>query len=496
MIAPTVQRLPGLAALLALLLATLLAQSYSGSKDIWYDEVWTFFVSQHDVPLWQIVRERWLTDIHPPLFYAISWMAKPLTGDSIIAARAINVAALLGAVGSIAMMARRIPGVSGFAATYGLAMAGSHHFVAQMIEHRSYFLSLSASAVLSTGLYAVTRLGRDYVRNDRWLLAMIGIAAVIALNLHYLATVAAAVVGGCFIISFAMSGHRGWAVRLALAYGLAGALVCGWFLGQRYFVTQVAAHFWADTTPYQAALTFYWFARMMIEANPALSLLALVGLAGFGMLDQAERRFAWTACAGLVFAALAFLLINAAVPSLQARYLASLQPPALAVIAALAAPRVASSRFWLILGFAGFLVGLGLTAKSPVYGLGWTTAARAARAVQQGCPDAAVHARPYWKMNPDVNMGLALEPRVTRYGEELVASQVGLRLEPEGSRRVSAQCPTVVMAVHIDGSFPAETVARRAILPIDRAVLGSARTERLGRNFITVFPSAAKIGGH
>ncbi len=491
--APAPQRLLTLAAVFALALSIALAMYFSWTKDVWYDEVWSLFVSQHDVPLAQIVQERWLTDIHPPLFYALAWLAKPVTGTSIIAARAINLVGLGASVAAITWIGLRSPLVAAFATTFALAMAGSHHFVFQMIEHRSNFLSLASASVLMSGFYAIFSTQRDYDRRDRRLLAIMTGAALTALNLHYLATVAASIVGGVLIAALWFGAQRRWAVRLAMAYGIAGLTVCIWFLIQKMFVTHVAENFWANTTPLQAALTFYWFLKMMMLANPVMSLLALAGLCGLGALPPQSRRFVLASVIGLAFTAIAFTLINLAMPSLQARYMVYLQAPLLAILAALAAPILVSSRFWVALGFVGSLMGLALTARSPAISPGWTSPARAAADIQHHCKDAAVHFRPYWVMTPEVRMGLALEPDVTRFGMQLVGRQTGLRLEDETSRRISSSCPTLVVAVHVDGAPTPQTVAARAQLLIDRAVFSDSRTRQIGRNFVTVFPAAAQL---
>src|SRR5258708_36599132 len=49
-------------------------------RGIWLDEIWSIWASRHDIPLRDVFEQRWLRDVHPPLFHAVNWLLEPITG--------------------------------------------------------------------------------------------------------------------------------------------------------------------------------------------------------------------------------------------------------------------------------------------------------------------------------------------------------------------------------------------------------------------------------
>ena len=56
------------------------------SRGIWIDEIWTLWMSQHDLPLGEVIAHRWTQDVHPMFFFALNWALRPLVGDDIVMA--------------------------------------------------------------------------------------------------------------------------------------------------------------------------------------------------------------------------------------------------------------------------------------------------------------------------------------------------------------------------------------------------------------------------
>jgi hypothetical protein len=478
--------------LVALVSGVFLWLSFAASraKGMWYDEVWTLFVTQHDLGLFEIIRLRWLTDIHPPLYYALGWLTRPIAGDSIQAARGLNLAGLALAGLAMAQAVRVEPKARGFALALVLGLIATPQLAEQIIEHRAACLILAANAAGLVTLYAILSRGRDAGPGDAGLTVALGISVGAALNLHYLASVANAALYGAMLILLWRAGLNGWARRLLLIMVAGMVMLVGWYAAQHLLVRDVARVFWVNTSPGDAVRMFYWSARKLGEANLALTALAVfsavaaVRSRGFSL----NVRFAIATAAGVMLALAALFAINWVRPALQERYLIALVPFALAVPATLIVDWLAERRWVLWLVAAGSVLGIIRSDAERAFMPGWEATAARAAVVQRACPDTSVHARPHWVVTPDQPMILDNEPSAFRYGQTLAAAKSGLRLEPVSSRRVSATCPTLVWAEHLARPVTPAEVARQAGLNLSAQAISDARMDPLGKGLIVAFP--------
>src|SRR3954454_14372145 len=93
-------------------LSVVIAASYlfaSALRGVWYDENWSIYFSQHDLPLRGLITDRWLREIKPPLSFLPGWLVAPLAGDSLLAYRLTNLAPALLLIATLV----RLVGLSG-----------------------------------------------------------------------------------------------------------------------------------------------------------------------------------------------------------------------------------------------------------------------------------------------------------------------------------------------------------------------------------------------
>ncbi|MBA3897289.1 MAG: hypothetical protein H0X36_09210 [Sphingomonadaceae bacterium] len=470
-----------------ILIAFLAAAAWTSlHKGIWYDEVWSVFEVRHDLPLGRIIIERWLRDIHPPAFYALSWLTEPLTGDGIFARRALNLAPMAFAGAMLAGIGRKRADARGFLAVFAMLLLGAGPALTAIVDHRSNFSQLAACAALAGVLYAIVTSGRDYARADRWLLGLAGLSALAAFNFHYLGAFDSAALLGVFIVALALCGQRGWALRLAIVGAVAALPVAASFAVQHVVLADTARNFWAATTGWEALAAYGSFLGAVLLANLVASGVALLRAVRPG--DDAERRFAWIAAVAVIVALVALFALNAARPVIQPRYLLAILPFALAALAALASGPVMRDRRLFAGVAATALAMIGLNGWISRGAPNWDATAAFVGGEQRDCPDTAIHARPHWTMAGGQAFLLDNEAAVDRAGYELEARRFATRLEPEGGARVSARCPTLVWVTHAAPPPASGVLAVRAGLKLSPKSIGAARIFVGGSGYVAVFP--------
>jgi len=177
-------------------------------RGLWLDEAASYWLSRHDVGWLQLARERWITDVHPPLFSMLSWAARPLLGESIQHLRMINLAGLL-----FALMVWRRAAESGldgfFLASFGLAVAASPFFILYAAEFRSYFLQM----VLSASLVVLFRMVVEGRGGMGWLSATL----LLLTNLHYYGCLSGLILVGVGTLYLRRQGRGREALTLCLS---------------------------------------------------------------------------------------------------------------------------------------------------------------------------------------------------------------------------------------------------------------------------------------
>lgn len=419
----------------------------------WYDEFYTQFVSRPDLSWGQGLRQSWLPDNHPPLYYALARLTAFL--GAIPYHRLLNL--MLGALavaGGVAVV-RDVPKLAPAGTALALALAANHWTLITGTELRSYFLSLCATAVLVLGLCAIrlTGGGGGIARRVAY-----WCAALVAFNTHIVTSLTAAALVAPFLVAALV--RRDWREARAIA---AAPLVAGLVL---VAVAAVQLPLWlANTTVFwitpgfdQARFAIYWAVVRTAEANLVLLAGALAGAAGLaGDLLLRRKRSAQAGAlallvCGVSIAIAALVALHLLRPLLIEKYLVGLVAAesmglALAFARMFQGLRARGQAIALALAAAGSVPGMMAGAGAAIFHTSWFASGRAVAAQAALCPGTPVHAGPMW--NDDVTR---LPPRdnarVVPYAYRSVADTLGFRLAPDGSRVLSARCPTIFWGEH------------------------------------------------
>ncbi|MCS6817598.1 MAG: glycosyltransferase family 39 protein [Blastocatellia bacterium] len=143
---------------LALLLAVILRVSHLGARNLWFDEAWSWFVSQQ--PL-RFILEEGRSNIHPPFLHIVLKYWATFFGDSPAALRTPSLLASVGLVAGTYWLGRQILSRrAALLAAFLLALSPHQIFYAQ--EARMY--ALVSALVLGAALAYVR-----FLRQEGWL---------------------------------------------------------------------------------------------------------------------------------------------------------------------------------------------------------------------------------------------------------------------------------------------------------------------------------------
>lgn len=419
----------------------------------WYDEFYTQYVTRAG-PSWaEALRTSWLTDNHPPLYYALARATDWLGG--IETHRLLNLAiGLLSLLAGVAIV-RDVPRLLPASAALLLLLAGNEWSVLSDSELRSYFLSLCAGTLLALSLTALelTRQGGSWPRRLTYIAVVFT-----AFNTHIVTTLTA----GSMILPFAAAAlvRRDWTYLrvLMLPPLLAGVLFVAISLVQLPYWQANTHVFWIDSGLSTARWAIEYALLECLEANP----LVLAGaLAGVGIMGRDLMRDR-SACEGIATLALlaAGVVLSLAVltaihllhPMLIEKYLTAIIG-AVSVGIALACGRLlralgpTSGTLFLSLALLLSLWGLCSNLSRTVARYSWYGTGHFVAETIAACPETLVHVDRFW--NADVMALLPTDNRaVAPFGYRTVAAHFGFALEPESSRRLARTCPTLFWAEH------------------------------------------------
>ncbi len=132
---------------LILLLAIVLRWRHLGTRNLWFDEAWSWYVSQQPI---RFILEEGRSNIHPPFLHLVLKLWAELFGDSVAILRIPSLLASIGIVVAAYWLGRRIlPRQAALLAAFLLALSPHQVFYAQ--EARMYALVsiLTLGAVLA-----------------------------------------------------------------------------------------------------------------------------------------------------------------------------------------------------------------------------------------------------------------------------------------------------------------------------------------------------------
>ena len=192
-------------------------------RGVWLDELWTLWLTGHDLPLGETFVRRWSFEPHPPLFYFWIWSVRHVMPTIVPLLRCSNLVGLILLLGAGAV-ARRHGADRRFLTLYMLLVVSSPVIVVYFGELRSYFLQATLLAGLVLLLERVHFAAADLARRDGELAAAIVVWMLLASNLHYLtAAVCLTTVG-----MEALNQIRRWRLRFAglLIGAMLAAILC------------------------------------------------------------------------------------------------------------------------------------------------------------------------------------------------------------------------------------------------------------------------------
>lgn len=361
------------ATLAACLLCVLTLQQKRG---LWLDEAWSFWLTGHEIGLGEIVRQRWITDVHPPLFSAYAWALEPLLGGSVRSMRLVNLGGLLLA-GLTAVQGWRRGIDRDFLMLFAVMVAGTPFFVLYAAEFRSYFLQLLFGACL------IVQLRMAHAGRASWL--TLGMTALLLINLHYMGSLIGLILIGAEAVWLAVAG-RWRAVTGLLLIMLAALLPLATALWAMLAV--IAPVSVNDVSALRGLFTI----GVVLGAGvlPYVAALALLRRASLPVGN--DWGFAMVLVGALAMITVAYALINLMFHNLLPRHMIAAVPIGAALVALLLENRVKTSRIGFGLICANALLvalaatGYGLTHKR------WESNLALIDAVRHNCPTSRLYA--------------------------------------------------------------------------------------------------------
>lgn len=499
------------AAVSALLAAMLVQAVYlCWARGIWIDEIWSLWMGRRDLPFREVVTERWLRDVHPPMFSAINWIFDPLVGLDIAARRLINLAPLAAFVAGAVFIARRNAQLAKVTLVYGALLAANTYVFVNFAEHRPYFLMLSGYGLALLSLYAIATSDRDLDGRKDLPLALVCAASLfVAFNTHFVCAVVEAPPVGLVLLDLMRRGRWRWSAWIAGALAVSGAFLVAAFYFQYAYVGPTASTLWIDTGMRKGLILLTRATRYCLTANLVATAVAAYaawravrpreGHAESAALPDGSLSFVLALGLGMTVACAAELALNAVKPIIEYRYFAPFAPVAALAVAILAARRLLESRL-LITAFVlnGLLFGAFYTHREA-RNLRWFATARYIQAEVQRCPTTRIYGVDPRYVVP--YSGAKDHDRVQAWGYQIVGRMFGFEVQPIDKDaplaiRLDARCPTLFWAEHMyEASAPAQVRAAAfgRDLPAGRR-LSAAELHRGKSGFVLSLAPAAPSG--
>ncbi len=421
------------------------------TRGIWLDEFWSQRLGDPDMSLAALAADRWLSDTHPPLANLLYRLVSATGITSISAQRlALNLPALFALTAATFVMARRSGVAIPVIFAGALALAGT---VEAFADFRSYAWQIAAITVLFQ--YTVLLFSdRSAAMVDH---AIGAIALYLALSLHYVTAIQISI----FVVGLvaALVAARRWREALIIvpvaAIAWVSLLATGLVLLGR--MQRDIDFGWIQTSTPIALLLFGFLLVTTLLSTPLVAYFAVKGAR-----EAANRStgrvlvgiLLWTVVAGFV----ALIALNIVTPIIVQRYLVVWQLAVVALLAVLAEPTIAASR-WRMFATFGFAVPLIVYgALQAAQTTGWNENRDWIADRISACPATTVYALSPWALKTArASNSARRETAVILDSYRKMAREKGfavttLDLADRHRIDVSGTCPTLVWIEHIDPS--------------------------------------------
>ena len=432
-------------------------------RGIWLDEAASYWFSAHDITLDRMIRERWISDVHPPLFSAYAWLLQPLFGASVQEMRLINLGGLLYAA-LIWRSAWRQGLNHDFLMLFAVLVASSPFFILYAAEFRSYFVQLVLAACLIVQLRMVDE-GRI---GPVWLVP----TAFLLTNLHFIGSLVGLILLCVEGIRLACSYRRRTALALLMiAIGSAVPLSCS-LVAMLAVIEPVAVN---QVSPLQGAIA-------IMAVVGAAALTNIVGMVALIRVDRFADGFARMLFGALATVMIVYFLFNLISQNLLPRHMIAAVPIGAAILALWLEPVVKMRRSLLALICANAVV---LAASATVYGLvnkRWESNVSRIEAAVAACPQSRLYGLNTMTLVPagDKLHGVPGIDHLFGLTYHLIANDAGMAVTIVPSAeplRVEGRCPALLWVEHF--------YARQEISDLDLARIagfeGPLRIVRLQR---------------
>ena len=454
----------------------------------WIDEFWTLFAIDPHLSLTAAFKLRWLTDVHPPLFYFLTRMSAGVLGNSIEVLRLQNVIPMAGLV-AFFVMARLVWRVNDrFLMLYAILTFTSYFATGYCAELRSYYLQFVCAVGFYGSAYFLLSAG-SAAAPLAWLtaLATFGATCLLLVNLHFVTALLTSIslVGLALVAGWLR--HRRLGVLICIVGAVAATpLMADLYLQAANLVGRSGGQFWIETGLTGAVSIIAGSVVKGLGAN-----LVACGVACYrmaigvvpGVCSSNRERVdlvVGSALVGLAALSIVLLLaINFFTPVVVDRYLLLCSAALMCGIAILAQDAVFSLRYGYLLVVANAVLFLAIAGGKLIGEQRWNATAAIIRSQVARCPTASVVAIPFAYANTLPN-----EPKVFALGYEYLAERYGYHnaMETAGSARAHDQnrrCPMLVWIEHVPWTLRSHQELSTTIKDAVGQALGRADLSRL-----------------
>jgi hypothetical protein len=452
----------------------LIACAAALTRGPWIDEFWTLFAIDPGLPLGVALRQRWLTDVHPPLFYFVSRLVADVLGGDVPILRlqnAVAMACLLAFflyANAAWLQARR------FLLVYAVLAFSSYFATGYFAEYRSYYVQFVCGICFSACAYALLR--GDMlagVRQRHAAIAIFALTAVLLVNLHFVTALLTAIsLGGMAGIAL-LRHQRRLATQIIVLGFIAGLPLAGtlWFQAPS-LLGKVGGHFWIHTGPMGALRELAGSIAKGIGLNLAACALAT------GVWSRRPASPSADVVIGTGFLLITsvsmglLLIVNSFMPIIVDRYLLLCSVLMICGVSILAKDAAFSLRLGFPLILANAILFLAVAGYKLINEPRWNATAAIIASRVAACPSSTIAA----VASPPIG-ALPAEARVFALGYNYLARRYGFHVQMArpGQAYPADRCPTVLWIEHVNWQQPqpdgpdalVRDIVRRQLLPIN-----------------------------
>ena len=439
-----------------LLACTLALIGAAWMRGPWLDEFWSSWLSDPTTHIGRAFVERWMLDVHPPLFSFALYAIRHVVDFDMFGGRMVN----LSIVAATFLLFLHIRARSAHTAVldlFAVCALSMEMFVEQVLDFRSYTaVGCTVFLVLVCAFVLLESGGARSGRSDRGIWAIFAFATILGINLHYIAGMYVDFLCATLAGALLLTRRTRECCRILAILSVANAPVLAFVIAQRdYIITCITGGLWIETTAIDAlVVTGVGMRRALLVP------LALVAL-GFALNrfrwrpDRAaidpgspgNLRFAGMLAAAMVAFLIFIVALNSVVPLVQGRYLMPVFITAQFALLCLIPERIFR------LQERDYVYAVALTAIVAWHAASfarqeqWTELTARVRQLTNDCPGSRVFTGVWWVISTPN------EDRVFNFAYDSMSRRHGFRQEPihvDVTPNPSAVCPDLFWFEHVD----------------------------------------------